>query len=142
MIVTGTVKKTDKNIAETEITRSSACGDSCATCGLCPGRSMVVKADNSIGAAEGASVLLSMSDKKVLGAAFLVYVIPVIMLIIGYAIGKAAFKTEPGAIAVGFALMALSFAAIIIIDRRVRQHYTPKIVKIIGDVKKVQIAKR
>lgn len=132
MIVTGTVKKTNKGIAETEITRSTACGDSCASCGLCPGRSMTVNADNTIGAAEGDAVLLSMSDKKVLGAAFLVYVIPVIMLIIGYAAGRALFKNESGAIGTGFALMVLSFAAIAVIDRRVKQHYMPKIIKVVG----------
>ncbi|MBQ3427067.1 MAG: SoxR reducing system RseC family protein [Clostridia bacterium] len=131
MIVTGTVKKTNKGIAETEIARSTACGDSCASCGLCPGMNMKVNADNAIGAREGDTVLLSMSDKKVLGAAFLVYVIPVIMLIIGYIAGNALFKTESGAIGIGFALMVLSFAAIAVIDRKVRRHYVPKIIKIV-----------
>lgn len=131
MIQRGKVIKTQNNMAQAEIARSAACGDNCATCGLCHAKNMTVLAENTAGAAEGDAVLISMSDKKVLGAAFLVYIIPVIMLIIGYIAGNAVFKSETGAILSGFVLMAAAFLIIMFIDKRAKNRYTPKIVKVI-----------
>lgn len=131
MIQNGIVIKIKKNMAQTEIMRSTACGDNCASCGLCPAKSMTVLAENTIGAAEGDAVLISMSDKKVLGTAFMVYIIPVIMLITCYAAGSKVFNTEPGAICSGFGLMATAFLVIMLIDRKSKKRYVPKIIKII-----------
>ena len=72
MLQTGLVKETRTSAAEVEITRSSACGESCASCGLCPGQTTRVFALNDANAAVGDTVVMEMSDKKVLGAAFLV----------------------------------------------------------------------
>ena len=131
MVQTGIIKGTRGDIADVEISRSTACGDNCASCGLCSGRTAIVKATNKINAAEGDTVLMEMADKTVLGTAFLVYVIPLILLVCGYFAGYELGGTELFGIIAGFVLMALSFPPIIYLDRRKRQSYLPEITEIV-----------
>ncbi len=133
MFQSGIVKKTSGKNADVEITRSSACAENCASCGLCPGKTAVVTAANDVGAAAGDTVVIDMADSKVLGAAFLVYIVPVITLIAGYLIGEAISGKESAGIVTGFILMILTFAAIILTDKKRRNRYTPRIVKIKGE---------
>lgn len=128
MLQTGIVRKADASCAVVEITRSSACGESCASCRLCPGGSTEVEAYNEINASVGDAVIISLSDRKVLGAAFLVYIVPLLLLIAGYFLGSFLFKTEAGGIGTGFLLTALSFAAIIYADKKIKRRFTPRIV--------------
>lgn len=134
MVQNGIVKQISKNTAEVEIQRSSACGEACASCGLCPGQRTVVSALNEAGAKIGDSVIIDMSGKKVLGAALLVYIVPVLMLFCGYFAGYAVFGSETAAVAVGFAVMAAMFLTVILFDKRLRAKYTPRIVRIEGKV--------
>lgn len=139
MLQTGVVKKLHYNsaeeqsypTAEVEITRSSACGESCASCGLCPGQTSVVEAVNDINADVGDTVIMDMSDSKVLGAAFLVYIVPLLMLIVGYFSGCAVFIGELPRIITGFLFMAAAFAVIICLDRKIKRKYESHIVRII-----------
>lgn len=135
MLQTGIVKKVSGSAAEIEITRSSACGENCASCGLCPGRTASVEASNIIGAKIGDMVVIDMADKKVLGAAFLVYIVPVIILIMGYFAGETIFGSETSGIITGFLLMAITFAAMIFTDKKRKSKYTPRIVEITCEVK-------
>ncbi|MCI5605668.1 MAG: SoxR reducing system RseC family protein [Clostridia bacterium] len=118
--------------AEVEITRSSSCGENCASCGLCPGRTAKVYAINDINAEIGDTVIIDMADGKVLGAAFLVYIVPLIILIIGYFAGYAVFNSEALGIIIGFLFMAVAFIVIIRVDRKIRRKYTPHIVSIVN----------
>ena len=126
-IVTGISEKT----AEIEITRSSSCGESCASCGLCPGLTAKVSASNDIGASLGDTVVIDMADKKILGAAALVYIVPLAVLIIGYFVAYAFCQNELISAGAGFALMALTFVLLILSDKRLKRRYTPRITKII-----------
>ena len=132
MLQTGIVKEITRDTAIVMIERSSSCGESCASCGLCPGQKAEVKALNEAGANVSDTVIISMADKKVLGAAFLVYIVPLIALIAGYFIGDAIFHKEALAILTGFFLTALFFCVIIFADRKINNRYTPKIVRIIN----------
>lgn len=129
---TGIIQKLHFNTAEVEITRSSACGDSCASCGLCPGRTAVVEAVNDVNASVGDTVIINMSDRKVLSAAFLVYIVPLIMMIIGYFAGFIILKNETFGIITGFFTMTVVFPIIRFIDKKSKQRYTPHIVRIIS----------
>ena len=131
MLQNGIVKKLHISTAEVEIKRSTACGESCASCGLCAGQTSVVTVSNELGAAVGDSVIIDMADKKVLGAAFLVYIVPLIALIAGYFIGYAIFKSELPSVSVGFAVMAAVFLIIVLCDKRLKKKYTPKITQIV-----------
>lgn len=124
--------------AEVEITRSSACGESCASCKLCPGQTAIVEAVNDINADTGDTVIIDMADTKVLGAAFLVYIVPLVMLIAGYFLGCAVFNGESAGIITGFLFMAVTFAVIIRIDRKIKRKYTPHIVRIISSAGQTQ----
>lgn len=130
---TGIVKETKHGVASVMITRSSACGESCASCGLCPGQTAVVEAQNGVNAAAGDTVIIDMPDKKVLGAAFLVYIVPLIFLIAGYFLGGVIFKTEAMSIVSGLFLMALSFLIIAASDRKIKKHCTHRIERIVTE---------
>ncbi len=130
MIQTGIVKEISKNTAQVEIKRSSACGESCASCGLCPGQRAIVNAANTMGVHVGDTVMIDMADKRVLSAAFLVYIVPIIAIIAGYFTGEAVFGGEEYAILAGFVFFAAAFAVIICTDKRRKEKYTPRIVEI------------
>ena len=128
---TGIVEECVDGMAKVKITRSSACGDSCAACGMCPGRETVIEAKNTCGAAKGDTVLLNMSSGKVLNAAFLAYIVPVILLVLGCVIGDYIFKSENMGILSGFALMIVSFIAMHILDKRLKSRYSPTIAGVV-----------
>lgn len=130
MLQTGIIRKLNNSEAEVEITRSSACGESCASCGLCPGQTARVFAVNDLNAQEGDTIVIDMADKKILGAAFLVYIVPIIMLIAGYFISNALFHDESLAILTGFIFLAVTFIVLMRLDRGLKRKYTPRIVEI------------
>ena len=60
----------------------------CKNCGACPGNnSVIVCADNKIGAKPGQRVAFEVKEANVLGAAFIVFVLPLIALFIGVMLG-------------------------------------------------------
>ncbi len=132
MLQRGVIEGIDRDMAKVKITRSSACGENCASCGLCPGRSAVVEAVNDACADIGDTVIISMSDKKVLTAAFLVYIVPLFALVAGYFAGEALFKNETAAASSGLLVMAVTFGAIIRFDKKLKRRYTPRVVDIIN----------
>lgn len=132
MLQRGIIEEISCGMAKVKITRSSACGENCAECGLCPGQSAVVEALNDARADIGDTVTISMSDKKVLGAAFLVYIVPLFTLVAGYFAGEALFKNETAAVFTGLFVMALTFGIIISFDKRLKHRYTPRVVEIIN----------
>lgn len=133
MVQKGIVKSVKSNKAEVIIARSTSCGESCASCGLCPGKDTVVTVLNKIGAMAGDSVTIDMADKKVLSAAALVYITPLIALFAGYFVSYAFFKSETVSIAVGFLCLAAVFGIIILFDKKLKGKYTPRIISIEGE---------
>ena len=122
---TGIVEECIDGMAKVKITRSSACGDSCASCGMCPGKETVIEAKNDCGAVKGDTVVLNMSSGRVLNAAFLAYIVPVILLVAGCIGGDYIFKSENMGILSGFALMIVSFIAMHMLDKRLKSRYSP-----------------
>lgn len=76
----GIVVSAEGNNAHIRIQRESACGGNCASCASSCAKETVVTAINKAGAAAGDYVELEMESSRVLGAAVLVYVIPLLML--------------------------------------------------------------
>ena len=87
----------------------------------------MIEARNECGAAKGDTVVLNMSSGKVLNAAFLAYIVPVILLVLGCIAGDYIFKSENMGILSGFALMAVSFIAMHMLDKRLKSRYSPTI---------------
>jgi len=102
------------------------------------GQDMEVKAVNSAGARVGDRIVLSFETASLLKAAFLIYVFPIILLIVGAALGQVlapliGFSPSALSVLLGFAFF---FTALFIIKARAdkmakKNAYQPKITKII-----------
>lgn len=67
--------------------KASRHGD-CKNCGACPGdQAMVIDAVNSLGAKPGQRVTFEIKQTNMLKAAFIVYILPLILIFLGAAIG-------------------------------------------------------
>ncbi|WHH59628.1 SoxR reducing system RseC family protein [Petroclostridium sp. X23] len=117
----GVVNKAYDNMATVQIKRVSACGGKCGECGGCENTSHIVEAFNAVGAKTGQIVKMEMKDTKILFAAFMVYIIPLIMLFVGYVIGYTISTSELIAGGIGVILLILSFVVLKIFDRRIEK---------------------
>ncbi len=137
----GIVLRTDSGAAWVKTVRSSDC-EGCTAKGSCHtmggGRDMEVKAVNSAGARVGDRIVLSFETAALLKATFLIYVFPIILLIVGAALGQVlapliGFSPSALSVLLGFAFF---FTALFIIKARAnkmakKNAYQPKITKII-----------
>ncbi len=97
--------------------RQSACSGDCHKCAGCGAaqESILLKAENPIGAPVGALVKVRSDSAPVLKAAAVLYLLPLALFFLGYGLG--------GAWA-GGAGFGLSIAAIVIYDRRMAKTKT------------------
>ena len=130
---TGIVEECKNGFVKVKIVRGSACGDNCASCNLCPGRETVIEAKNECGANIGDNVILDMEGGRVINAAFLVYIVPVISLILGTLLGTKLSGSENIGILCGFSLLALSFLIIHFLDKSLKAKYSPSAVRIAAE---------
>ena len=101
--------------------RESACSGDCHKCAGCGAakQTMIVRADNPIGAPVGALVRLESDSGRILRFAMVVYLLPVVLFFLGYALGAASGTGGGLTGCLGFALgIALAVAA----DRRTQKH--------------------
>ncbi len=105
---------------EVTVTRLSACSHDCESCGGCGGRtaSLVVRADSDIPLALGDRVEIC-SGNKVLGAAALVYLGPVVLFLLGYLLPSA--LPEGARYLCGGLGFLLGLAGAVVCDRRARR---------------------
>ncbi len=105
----GTIKKLlPGGMAEIEVTRRSACGHDCAKCGGCGGletQTLYVTARNRAQAQVGERVLIEGETGQVLGLAVLVYVLPIVLFFVGYALGSVLLPETAAAGAAGGGLL-------------------------------------
>ena len=77
------------NKAELQVHRQTACGHDCTKCGGCGeivSKPIKLIADNSIGAEVGDAVRVTGSSSQVLGLAAIVYMVPVVLFFVMYAV--------------------------------------------------------
>ncbi|MFT9494612.1 SoxR reducing system RseC family protein [Anaerosolibacter sp.] len=120
MIQTGTVIETiNGNKAKVHMKKHSACGD----CGACQhgkeNMELNIVAMNEIGAKPGDFVEVNMETQNVMGAAFIIYVIPLLALVLGIGVGSYVLNTigvqenvEVYAAGIGFVLTAIAYLMI------------------------------
>lgn len=82
----GIVKKLDGDFAVVSVIRRDSCGGNCSSCGGCEKKEAVTYAENRINAGVGDRVRIESDSKRVLGVAFLLYILPVIVFIAVYAV--------------------------------------------------------
>lgn len=130
---TGTIEKIDGDFVWVRILRKSACGENCATCkGGCVPTERVICVKNTLSCHNGDKVILEMNTKNVMKAAFLVYIIPLLLLIFGYFLGEYLFKSEGMAVLSGVMLMAVSIIPLKFVDKKSKDKYMSEITGIIN----------
>lgn len=137
----GIVIKTHDNAAVVKTVKSSAC-EGCSSRGSCNSMGendeMEVEAINEAGAKVGDRIVLNLETGPLLKVTFLLYVFPIILLLIGAAIGQRiatmlGMDSSGLSVLVGFTFL---FAAVLFIKTKAnhlakRDKYRPTIVKII-----------
>lgn len=124
----GIVTEVKGNIIEVIINRKSACGGNCAQCGGCTAGGTMVRALNSQGAKKGDMVELELDERKVLKAAFLVYIIPLLIFVVSYFVSAAFIKNNIICAATAFIFLLISFFLLHFYDRKKGGGYMPKAV--------------
>lgn len=106
------------NMAEVAVARTTACGGNCGSCESCIFQSeFKTLAHNRIGAKPGQRVVIASKSSHVFGAAALVYVMPIVLFLLGYALAYLAGAGEGLCVAVSFAALLLS-AVILVLSQR------------------------
>lgn len=116
------IKLLPKDMAEVAVTRGTACGGNCGSCESCMFQSELrVEARNLIQAKPGQKVTISSKSSRIFGAAFLVYIMPLLFFFAGYAIASLSGAGEGVRILVSFASLILSALVLVLTQRRVKQ---------------------
>lgn len=136
MIETGIVKEVFENKAKISIQKHSAC----KKCGVCKydaeSKTLTAEAVNNIGAKEGDEVEVAMDFDVLMSASLIAYIIPLIMFIIGCAVGF--YLISPAnpiiALIVGIVFITITYFVIKMFDKRGRfkKKYSMQITKIIS----------
>lgn len=115
------IKETyDDGTALVILLRESACSGDCHKCSGCGAvrQTMLLQANNAIGAKPGELVTMESDSKPVLAGAAVLYLLPLALFFGGYLIGQLLWGN--GALA-GCAAFVLSIALAVIYDRRVEK---------------------
>lgn len=106
-------------MAEVAVTRATACGGSCSSCEGCMyEREMKAVAKNLVDAKPGQKVVIESRTSVIFNAALLVYVMPMVFFVAGYALAYLLGAGEGLCIAVSFIMLVLSGALLVITQRK------------------------
>lgn len=106
-------------MAEVVVTRTTACGSNCGNCESCIFQSeLKTLARNRISARPGQRVIIESKSSKIYKAAVLVYILPMLLMVAGYALGAVLSAGEGLGIALGFIGLLIGAALIVYSQRR------------------------
>ena len=131
-----TVISADRQTALVQIRRTSACGENCAACqASCKKTRHTAQVKNTVGAKEGQRVKVEMEGRSLIFLSFLAYIVPLLALILGYAICFVLLHNEVWADVSGLASLVLSFLVLRMVDKRIEKSgkYQSEITKIISE---------
>ena len=98
------IKSFDNGMAEVLVARGTSCGEHCGSCGVCKYVGEIhTYAKNKIHAAPGDKVVIESKTSEVLGAAFTIYIIPMIAMLLAYLAAAAMGFGENVSVPVAFA---------------------------------------
>lgn len=116
------VKTLPGGMAEVAVTRTTACGGNCGSCESCIFQSELrAVARNRIGARPGQKVVIESRSSAVFGAAILVYVMPLLLFLLGYAVASALGAGEGWCILTSFLCLGLGAGLMVLIQRKGRR---------------------
>lgn len=129
-------KVREDGLAEVVVERSSICGGDCSECNECRYDNLMKSVvRNPIEAHRGQHVMIETPTAGVVRGAFAIYVLPLVMLMVGYAVAAAFSLTENMCILAAFASAALGIVIAVITSRlRYKADPTPtRIVSVIEE---------
>ena len=113
------VRVLPNSMAEVVVTRSTACGSNCGSCESCIFQSeLKTLAKNHIDAKPGQKVVISSSSRKIYSAAILVYIMPLLFFLLGFAVSSLLGASEGLSVLVSFLSLILSAVVLILTQRR------------------------
>lgn len=127
-------KLCENGMAEVAVTRMTACGSNCGNCESCIFQNeLKTLAHNRIGARLGQRVEIESKSSKVYKATVLVYIVPIVLMVLGYLLAAFAGAGEGACIASSFAGLAIG-AAVTVLSQRMKKNTDPitfEIIKIL-----------
>ncbi len=128
----GVVESTNGTTAVVSVKRSSSCGESCATCSAqCNLKGNKIIAQNKLGAMVGDLVSIEMSTATVLKSAFMVYILPLLMLFLGYFFAEYKTGDETVSLVCAFSAFLVTFVFLLIWDKKNKNKFVTTIIEII-----------
>ncbi len=126
------VELIDQSTAKVLMQKHTDCGK-CGACGLGRDMDITTLADNNVAANVGDMVEMTMETKNILSAAFIMYTIPLITLLLGIFIGSKVFasNTEGLSLILGFAFLVITYFLIKKNEKKYIKKYKAVITKVI-----------
>lgn len=113
------IKLLENQQAEVLVERGSACGGNCASCGGCSYKNkLTTVAFNRVTAQVGDTVVLETRTAKILKAAALVYLLPLVTFLLGYILAAASGLGETGAMLVSLGGLLLGLLLVVLVHKR------------------------
>lgn len=126
MEVSGKVlERVNEKHIRVEIVRASACGGNCHSCGSCGGTQSKIIAECTDSVLPGDWVAVSIPSQKFFLLSFLVFVVPLVVIVAGYTL-LSGILPETGASLAAFFSGVAAFVLIVLAFRRLKM---PKAVK-------------
>ncbi|MBQ9534377.1 MAG: SoxR reducing system RseC family protein [Clostridia bacterium] len=115
------VRILENGTAEILVRRKTACASDCDGCHGCahPDETITVMAYNEVGAAAGDTVIVESSTSQVLGMAVLLYIMPVLLMLLGYLLP---FGSEGAKIISSMTGLLLGLAVCIWVSHRMKKN--------------------
>lgn len=128
------IRTLPNQMAEVLVKRPTACGGSCGSCESCIFQGEIkTLARNLIDARPGQKVVIASKSSTVFGAAALVYIMPIVLFFLGYALAYLAGASEGLCVAVSFLALLLSAVILVLSQRKKKnqQAFTFDIIRLI-----------
>ena len=114
-------KRLPNGMAEVVVSRSTACGSNCASCEACVFQNeLKTVARNLIDAGPGSRVVIESKSSKIYGAILLVYILPIVLAVLGYALAYSLGAAEGVCIICTFLGIILG-GVIIVLSQRIKK---------------------
>ena len=109
----------DDGLAEVVVERQGICGGDCTECNECQYENLMKSVvQNPIGAHRGQRVLIETPTSGVVFGALIIYILPLVLLLVGYFIAAALTSSEGVIIAASLLSAGLGVGLAVILGRR------------------------
>ena len=113
------IKAFDNGLAEVLVARGTSCGEHCGSCGVCKYVGEIhTYAKNKIHAVAGDKVVIESKTSEVLGAAFTIYIIPMIAMLVAYLAAAAMGFGESVSVPAAFIAFMACVGVVTVYQRR------------------------